>query len=209
MNNRIQFLFLPVCFTVFLVGIRVLYSESLGYVFLVWNLWLAIIPFLISYFLARKRNKVFQLFLFVAWILFFPNALYIITDLVHLRPRNNIPIWFDSTLIFSAAISGLFFAYASLLFVESYLQSIFNKRVAGFILFSCLLVSSFGVYVGRFLRWNSWDIFLNPLECGRQVTHSLISYPRTWVVTLILFMFFSLIYVMIKKYPAEKPGNQS
>ncbi len=88
--------------------------------------------------------------LFTAWLLFFPNALYIMTDLIHLKERGNVPLWFDVILIFSAAINGLIMAHISLQTVESFLQSKFNIQKSNLILFGCLFFGSFGVYSGDF-----------------------------------------------------------
>ncbi|HEY5408680.1 MAG TPA: DUF1361 domain-containing protein [Ginsengibacter sp.] len=206
-------LLLPVAFTVSLILFRVFYSGSLMYLFFVWNLFLAAIPFIVSSYLLQLKSKKLCWLLFAIWILFFPNALYIITDLVHLKERNNIPLWFDVILIFSAATNGLMMAFLSLYQVELFLLSIFNKQKTNFILFSCLFVSSFGVYIGRFLRWNSWDIFFNPFQFILEIIQPFVNpfqHPRTWAVTIILFFFFGIFYFIIKKLPGLfiKPGNQ-
>ena len=213
MKNTIsRLLLLPVGFTILLLLFRILYSGSLMYLFLVWNLFLAAIPFMLSSFLIQSRKKKLHWMIFIAWILFFPNALYIITDLVHLRERNNIPLWFDVILIFSAAINGLIMAFISLYQVELFLQLRFNNKKTNLILYSCLFISSFGIYIGRFLRWNSWDIFFNPFQFLFEIIQPFINplqHPSTWGVTIIFFLFFGIFYFIIKKLPGLiiKPGN--
>jgi len=136
----------------------------LMYLFFVWNLFLAAIPFVLSSYLIQLKKKKLHWILFITWILFFPKALYIITALVHLKGRNNIPLWFDVILIFCAVINGLIVAFISLYQVELFLHSKLNNQKTNLILYGCHFISSFGVYIGRFLRWNSWDIFFNPFQ---------------------------------------------
>ena len=100
-----KWLALFVAFIIAMIFCRVLYSDSKTYVFLLWNLFLAWVPFKISALLAkRKLNKNWlSILLFGSWFLFFPNALYIITDLIHLKQRQNIPIWYDAVLLFTSS----------------------------------------------------------------------------------------------------------
>lgn len=200
--NRL--LLLPVSFTITLIVFRIFYSGSLMYLFFVWNLFLAIIPFGLSSLLLQAQKKNLYWLIFLTWILFFPNALYIITDLMHLKQVNNIPLWFDVILFFSAAINGLLIAFISLYQVELFLQSRFSNNKTQLMLACCLFISSFGVYIGRFLRWNSWDIFFNPFQFIFEIIPPLINpfqHPRTWGVTIIFFLFFSSFYFIIKKLP--------
>ncbi len=195
---------LSVGFTFSLILSRMFYSGSLTYLFFVWNLFLAGIPLLMSKFLIQTRKRNFQIMFFTAWLLFFPNALYIMTDLIHLKERGNVPLWFDVILIFSAAINGLTMAYISLQIIESFLSLKFNIQKTNLILFGCLFLGSLGVYIGRFLRWNSWDILANPFGLTYQVGEHIfnpVQHPRTLGMTIILTLFFSIFYFTIKKIP--------
>jgi len=206
-----RFLILPVGFTFSLIVFRCIYSGSLMYLFLAWNLFLAAIPLSVSSVLICSEKK-FHWMLFITWILFFPNALYIITDLLHLKERNDIPLWFDIILIFSATINGLIMAYLSLSQMEFFLKSKFSNTITKVVLSTSLVVCSFGVYVGRFLRWNSWDIFLDPYKLFSELIQPFIhpfQHPRTWAMTIILSFFFNIFYSLIKKLPGTivNPGN--
>ncbi len=113
-------------------------------------------------------------------------------------------MWFDAILIFSAAINGLTMAYISLQIVESLLRLKFNIQKTNLILFGCLFLGSLGVYIGRFLRWNSWDILANPFRLTYQVGEHIfnpVQHPRTLGMTIILTLFFSIFYFTIKKLP--------
>src|SRR5687768_5018671 len=115
-----------------------------------------------------------QLFLFSSWLLFFPNALYIVTDLVHLQADTNVPWWYDSMLVFCCSFVGLILAFVSLNRVEAYLKTFFSKKCVTLAMAAILFTASFGVYLGRFQRWNSWDIINNPLGLGIDILYYMI-----------------------------------
>ena len=203
-TSIVHLLILSVGFTISLLLFRIFYSGSLVYIFFGWNLFLAAVPLAINSFLFRTKNKNIQWLLFALWLLFFPNSLYIITDLVHLRERQNVPLWFDSILLVSAILNGMMMAYASLNKIENYLRLKFPQWKCNVILSACFFLSSFGIYIGRFLRLNSWDIFTNPRHLGSVVIHRFIfpfDHPTTWGLTIILTIFFNVFYFSIKTIP--------
>jgi uncharacterized membrane protein len=146
---------------------RIAWTRDLHYGFLVWNLFLAWLPLLFAL-LARetfrtKQQKTWRLLgLAGAWFLFFPNAPYIFTDLIHLTARFPRFFWTDLTLILLCAFTGLMLGFVSLYFMQAIVARLFG-RVAGW-LFVALAVGlgSLGIYLGRFLRFNSWDVLLRP-----------------------------------------------
>ena len=95
------------------------------------------------------------------WILFLPNSFYIITDMVHLKAISNAPAWFDIILLYSFAWTGLWMGVLSIQQVEAFIFPPFGpiKRVATRILL--VLLTAMGIYLGRELRFNSWDILTN------------------------------------------------
>ncbi len=204
-----------ILFVAAMLLVRVAYANNLRYIFLLWNLFLAWIPFQISVVLtvSKHNNKWINYFLLAAWLLFFPNALYIITDLIHLEnSRADVPVWFDAILIFTSSVTGLIMAFASLYQVEKYLQKNMKQKHINKLLVAALFLGSFGVYIGRFLRWNSWDILANPVSLLVEIaTHIImpIHHFRTWAVTFLLTGLFSLLYFSIKKLPGylQQPGN--
>ena len=114
---------IPVGFTICLLLVRLILSGELTYIFLAWNLFLAWIPLAVSQQLTGARNRWQILLLTGCWLLFLPNAPYIITDFLHLRQRPPIPYWYDILLLFSAALNGLLLGLVSLLTVEKFLVS--------------------------------------------------------------------------------------
>ncbi len=161
-------------FALCLLICRLVKSESLSYIFLVWNLFLAFVPYWISHYLAAKgRISLKQLPLLGLWLLFLPNAPYILTDLVHLRPRPGIPFWFDLVLISSFALSGLMLFYRSLADVLRLCRQQVRELYVNIALPFVFGIVAFGLYLGRYLRFNSWDVVQHPLKLARAGISSL------------------------------------
>lgn len=180
---------------------RVYYTHSGSYFFLNWNLFLAIIPWgLTSWMLLRKNrnpSKFSLVAIILTWLLFFPNAPYIFTDLFHLRFQSEMPIWFDLILILAYAWTGMLFGLLSLWDLEKIMQRSISVRYVRAISIGLLFVSSFGIYLGRYLRWNSWDILHNPSHLLYDVAHRFVypfEHPRTWGMTLFMGIFLTMIY---------------
>lgn len=133
------------------------------FLFLAWNLFLAWAPYVLAGLLPVSRSPIPRALLLLLWLLFFPNAPYLITDLIHLRPRPPIPLWYDALMMFSAAWMGLLLGYCSLLRVGIVMRQWRGARFERVFSTLALLLCGFGVYLGRFLRWNSWDALVRPL----------------------------------------------
>jgi uncharacterized membrane protein len=189
-----------------LIAVRIYYTGSILYLFLLWNIFLAWIPFAISSLFSKLDNKPKwkQVLVFSCWLAFFPNALYIVTDLIHLDIESSVPKWFDAVLLFSASVAGLMMAFISLYRVEKFLHKKMNKKFHSASIVIILFLASFGVYLGRFLRWNSWDIISNPFKLLLSIGHRVVSpfdHLQTWIVTGTLTIFFYLLYIVVKKMP--------
>ena len=160
---------------------RMIYSGSLEYIFLIWNLLLAFIPYLIATHVQQKKTTGIPLIaLALLWLLFLPNALYIITDLKHLRVRPPVPEWFDCLLLFSFSTLALLYRLFSFDTMNQVLKKYVSKIIQKITLTVTSILVGFGVYLGREERWNSWDLFTNPFsllsECFK-----LITIPQVWV----------------------------
>lgn len=173
-----------------------------AYIFLLWNLILAWIPYLLSlrfrdYDMHRQKFRAVAVLLL--WILFLPNAPYIITDLLHLRQRELIPFWFDVMLSSSFAWLGLLLALLSVRNVHHKLQ----EHVPDLVLWPALMLlfisAGYGIYLGRFLRWNSWDIFLMPVYMAHHALLDLVHpfhHPRPLLVTAVISILLSFSYAI-------------
>lgn len=176
-SSRNQWLLLSCCFSLFLVAARVAYTGQPMFLFLVWNLFLGAIPFAITQAMVKRinwieNNKQFAL-LFACWLLFLPNAFYIITDLFHLKQRAPMPLWFDLALIFSFAWNGLLLGALSLRQMEKIVLAKWPLRSPLFFLVPVSGLCGLGVYIGRYLRYNSWDVFTAPLPLVQDVWYLL------------------------------------
>ncbi|MCX6739934.1 MAG: DUF1361 domain-containing protein [Candidatus Parcubacteria bacterium] len=198
-------LFVFSIFNTSLVFFRIYYSSFSTFRFLIWNLLLAWIPYLISLavikYSAKINNKIFIILLIFCWLLFFPNAPYIFTDLFHLRPRGDVPFWYDMILIISFAINGWFLGIISLINIQNYIKNSWSLAKSWVVAISALFLASFGIYLGRFLRWNSWDLLFNPLSLLADVWERII-YPLehfgTFAFTVLIFVFLSLNYLIVR-----------
>ncbi len=152
-----------------LFRIRTVISGSLEYIFLVWNIFLAWIPLGIAYLaliFSGKRRFVYLVIPLATllWLLFFPNAPYILTDLLHLaHPRPDIPLWFDMLLIIWFAWTGLLLGLVSLFLMHGIVIRELGRVTGWAFVLTVGVLCSLGIYIGRFLRWNSWDLLLHPL----------------------------------------------
>jgi uncharacterized membrane protein len=188
---------------------RFIYTDTKVFLFLNWNLFLAFVPWAVTSITILKPNiqsyKITIIILLAVWLLFFPNAPYILTDLFHLRLKSSMPKWFDLILILSFAWTGLVFGFLSLWDIEKILTKSLNQIWISIISISLLFIGSFGIYLGRYLRWNSWDIIGEPFNLLYDITDRLINpfdHPRTWGVTIFMGIFLNMIYWtfrMVKK----------
>ena len=207
-DRKLKILIILIIFSLFCITLfifRSLYSSTRTYIFLIWNLFLAWVPFGISSLLLvfnkKIKSRIIFLLIVFCWLLFFPNAPYILTDLFHLKQRHNIPLWYDLNLILSFAINGLFLGLLSLQDIQELITNRFNKIISWFFVFTSLLLASFGIYIGRFLRWNSWDVIYNTSDVIKDIKERLINpeiHPGTYGMTITLFIFLSLIYMLIR-----------
>ena len=152
-------------FSVAVWRVRTEFSQNGNYRFLIWNLFLAWIPFIIAYFTYTMKFSKKQIYVVVPlaaffWLIFFPNAPYILTDFQHLAGSlRDVPVWYDVMLLIWFAFTGLMLGMVSLFLMQEVIRREFGRWIGwGFVALVSALTSA-GVYVGRFLRWNSWDIF--------------------------------------------------
>ena len=190
---------------------RVSASSTPTFLFLNWNLFWAFIPWALSSLLVvypkLQEKKLAVIAMLGTWLLFFPNAPYILTDLFHLKHVVSMPMWFDLLLILSFAWVGLLFGFMSLWDIEkilkrylmkSRLKELLRYRLSIPIFSSVLLfIGSFGIYLGRYLRWNSWDTIAKPFALIYDIGDRFVNpfeHSRTWGVTLFMGLFLNVMY---------------
>jgi len=149
------------------IGRVVINGNSIIYRNLVWNLFLAWLPYIFSMVAAAAHllyPRRWWLLLIPAalWLLFFPNAPYLVTDFLHLQERPPLPLWYDILLLTSFALCGFFLAVASLRTMHELVKAFLGWFVGWLFVAVALSLSGLGIYLGRFERWNSWDLFFHP-----------------------------------------------
>jgi uncharacterized membrane protein len=221
-------------FSCILVGIRIFHTGKITFIFMIWNLFLAYVPYAISTCMTargagetraardareihptrqagaalasrRRQSQFFTALLFLAWLLFIPNSFYILTDLYHLADnhRNSlVPEWFDLALILSFAWNGLLLGILSVRQIEKILipqASIFQEWL---FLYPVMWLNALGVYTGRYLRYDSWDIITNPFQLLSDIFGMVIHPLRhqyAWDMIFCFSILLTLFYSLIKK----------
>ncbi len=178
------------------------------YTFLLWNLFLAWVPLIAAAFafaLARRGVGVLAGALVAVWLLFFPNAPYVLTDFIHLHGNGPSPLWYEALMLSSFAWTALMLGFASLYLIHA----IVARRAgaaAGWIVVVCVLgLASFGVYLGRFARFNSWDVVTRPhlvLSVVRREIDSPLHDPKMVVALLVLTASLLVGYLVLYAFAA-------
>jgi uncharacterized membrane protein len=169
-TKKREFLVLSVLslFCLSLLLIRAKASNSIFFFFLIWNLFLGFLPYCISqmmlYSLKIRENRWYRIIGLLIWLLFLPNSFYLLTDFFHLNKFNTVPIWFDLMVVSSFSLTGFLFGIYSLFTIEKILFNHYSVSVSKIILLISLYLTAFGIYLGRYLRFNSWDVLSNPID---------------------------------------------
>jgi len=187
-----------------LVRFRISVTDTWHYTFLVWNLFLAWIPFIIAYITYALPIKRRWLYLVVPasaflWLIFFPNAPYILTDFQHLSYSGaEIPVWYDVLLLVWFSFTGLFLGMVSLFLMHEIVRREFGRWIGWGFVVAVAGLTSVGVYVGRFLRWNSWDIF-GDLNGIARFSFYYILHPttRSLIFASVFTSFFLFVYLLL------------
>ena len=195
------------CLAVALNVIRLIWSDSTYFLYLIWNIFLAFLPFMISasilwYKNNKEINSELLWFGLIIWLFLFPNAPYLVTDIIHLGGKSIVPLWYDALLLFSSAWVGMLLALHSLSHVEQIFLTKYSKRTTQLLLSGAILLSSFGIYIGRFLRWNTWDIIVQPHYIFKDVSVIFFRpfhYLEAYIFTLLFFLFISISYLAWKQ----------
>jgi len=186
-----------------LVAFRVAYTRTADNAGLVWNLFLAWVPLGLALLLydrhVRRAGYATLAGLGLLWLLFFPNAPYIVTDFKHLAGSTGEKFWFDGVLIATAATTGLLLGFVSLYLLQAIVRRGVGARYAWLFVFAVLGLGSFGVYLGRVLRWNSWDVFVRPGSLLGKVAGALVDplgHPRPIAITILFTSFLLASYAI-------------
>jgi uncharacterized membrane protein len=183
-----------------LVLARIGYTRSLIYDFLLWNLFLAWVPLLFALWFQKTKNLWGRRGLAIGWLAFYPNAAYIVTDIKHLRWALGAAWWFDVALLFVFAFLGMMVGLRSLRIFQTELAGLYGRAMSWVFVVVTALLAGVGIYIGRFLRWNSWDILRDPLGLVRDFSTQLATpevWPRLIGVTLLYALLQLICYLSV------------
>jgi len=174
-------------------------------VYLIWNLGLAWVPLLFILWLQRLlRTRLWSgwqpLAITIVWLSFLPNSFYMITDLIHLHEIERTDMLFDLVMFTSFVMNGVMLGYLSLFLVHLELIKRLSRRVSALIISGVLLLASFAIFIGRDLRWNTWDVVLNPASVIFDVSDRLINpgaHPQVFSTTASFFVLLASTYVVV------------
>ena len=180
-------------------------SGTFRYWFLAWNLFLAWLPVLFAWIFRRNLNLKrllhwSNIVLLVLWLGFLPNSFYILSDFIHLSSTYEVNLLYDVVLFASFAINGLILGMMALYMVHAALVQKVRLRYAHGFIALVLLLCSFAIYLGRYLRWNTWDVLVNPAGLLFDVSDRIInpgSYPRTFTTTFTFFVLLGSLYYLV------------
>jgi uncharacterized membrane protein len=136
----------------------------------------------------------------IAWLLFFPNAPYLVTDLIHLEDVDGVPLWFDALVFGAFAVTGVLLGYVSLYLIQISIRRRFGNVVAAAVALASIGLGGYGLYLGRVERWNSWDVLGRPGVLARAVTGHLTnprSNPGAWKYSFAFAVFLVAGYLVL------------
>lgn len=196
--------------TILLVVFRVWYVGSPQYLFLIWNIFLACLPYIVVLVVsAISLPRFLQYFLFTIWFVFLPNAPYVITDFIHLRYKTQDQYWIDVMMFFAAALFSLWIGVIALEEGRKILKTISTKWFARLVTTLAVLLSGFGVYLGRFPRFNSWHLFTRPTDLvGSLYDHgvTVLTQKESFMFVAMFTCIFGFSYVVYRM--ASKPISE-
>lgn len=185
--------------------LRVIIWGKISLIYILWNILLAFVPFFISFILLslskeKELSKIIFIIGFILWMLFIPNAPYIVTDFIHLGEIRSVPMLYDVFLIFSSASVGLMLGFHSFFHIEQIIKTKYSPRVTSLIMSLIMIIISFGIYLGRFMRFNSWDVFINHTSLIKNVWKIFSQSTANTEVFLYTGLFFFFLYLSYKAW---------
>jgi len=193
-------LYISMLFSVALVVAGSIFSGTIILTFLIWNLFLAFIPYLASGWMQRNtdwnNSRLKFCVAFSVWLLFIPNSFYIVTDLFHLGTFSMIPAWYELAVIFSFAWNGLMLGVVSVRQVEKLINRSSSQRSRLLFIYPIMFLNALGVYIGRYLRLNSWDILTDPFQLFKDISN-LAMHPLQYKYAWAMIVCFSFILTLI------------
>ena len=226
-------LMLLAVFSCVLVGVRIVHTGRPTFLFMPWNLFLAWVPYFVSGRVTRRwgvrgdrgrgiggrgvrvagtAGREVGVAGLIIWLLFIPNSFYILTDLYHLADNHRsprVPEWYDLILILSFAWNGLLLGVRSVRQMERLLAPDASLLGRWVFLYPLMWLCALGVYIGRDLRYNSWDIAIRPAGLLSDV-FTLIVHPvrhhMEWGMIFCYSILLTIMYSLLWKISSVNSG---
>ena len=193
--------------------LRVAITRKSDYLFIPWNIFLALVPLLLALKIDKFKGSKLWL-LGIVWLLFLPNSFYVVTDLIHLNSvqvyKENIvgpfvtydnigyfTIVYDALYLFTCSVISFAYGLESIRLVKNKFSKIISKSHINLALYSTFLLSGIAIYLGRFVRFNSWDIIVRPWKIVIDVLDLFINpaqYKKEWLVVLSFSFVIAMMY---------------
>jgi len=213
----VQALLLASGVSIALVVARILWTGRWKYGFMGSNLFLAWLPLVFALLACEAfdkdiKHKWWRFWGFAgAWLLFLPNAPYIFTDVIHLYSPSFGHFWLDLVLVLLCALTGLVLGFVSLFLMQSVIRRLLGQAASWLFIAVAAGLSGFGIYLGRFLRFNSWDVVVKPFALSRGIGHwasDPLGHPGSFVFPLLFGTFLFVAYIMLYALTHLQPGPQ-
>lgn len=190
--------------SILLFGMRLVGAENFRYWFMLWNLFLAWVAPIIAWWLVTRLHKTAwrtwqNILLTIVWLGFLPNSFYMVSDLIHVQQTGEVSIIFDTVLFTSFILNGFIAGYLGMFFVHRELLKRMSVRRAWGVIITIFALCSYAIYLGRVLRWNTWDALLQPAALLFDVSDNILNplaHPQAFVVTVSFTLLISSFYVL-------------
>lgn len=187
-----------------LFAVRAASAQNTRYSFLAWNLLLGLLPLLIAVWLKHRLGKLpwlspANLVLTILWLVFLPNSFYLITDLIHLNNTGEVSKLYDATVFFSFIFNGYISGFISIYILHSELIRRRGTAIGHTVIAGVFVLCGFAIYLGRYLRWNTWDVVADPAGILFDVSERVInpiSYPQSFATTFSFFLLLASSYAV-------------
>ncbi len=193
-------------------------NHSWAFAYLIWNLFLAWVPvffsFRLEHVLQRKLWSSWEaILLTVLWLGFLPNTFYMISDFIHIQEIRRVDLLYDTVMMSSFIFNGVILGFMSLYTVHRLLLQRLKWITSAMVVSAILLVCSFAIYLGRELRWNTWDVLVNPagilLDVSDRVLHPML-FHQTYTTTVTFFVLLGSLYVvtwqLVRALRSQRPA---
>lgn len=209
LNRLFALLLITNTVSVVLFVFRLIGADNFRYWFMLWNLALAwIAPFFALWLVSRLSRTSwkhwFNIALTLAWLLFLPNSFYMVSDLIHVQQTGEVNVIFDAVLFSSFIFNGFIAGYIGTYLIHRELTKRLSVLQTYLAILGVFMLSSYAIYLGRVLRWNTWDALVSPAALLFDISDTILrpldhlqAYVITFSFTILIGSFYLLAYQLL------------